>query len=249
MLDAAGKILYIGKAKNLRKRLASYCNKTNQQVKTLAMLQQVSTIEVSLTTNELAAYVLEQKLIKRHKPRYNVALRDGKSYPYLCLERDIPHYARLYYYRDNLETSKKNSKQQLFGPYPHLQDLRFTLDAVQQLFKLRNCSPSMFKSRTRPCLQYQIQRCSAPCVGLINEEHYQLDTKHALCFLRGNTKATLNYLQRAMQTAAAQQEYAWAAHLRDQIASLRHLQQAQKGMLQTEELTWLVVTQNSGQPY
>jgi excinuclease ABC subunit C len=165
MLDAAGEVLYVGKARDLRKRVASYFQGGRaQDGKTLAMLRSVAGIEVTVTRTEIEALMLEYNLIKQHRPRFNVVLRDDKSYPYIQLNTNHS-FPRLAFYR-----GPRTSKAQLFGPYPNAGAVRETLSQLQKLFQLRSCEDSYFENRSRPCLQYQIQRCTAPCVGLISQE-------------------------------------------------------------------------------
>ncbi|EDN65714.1 UvrABC system protein C [Beggiatoa sp. PS] len=180
MLDSAGTVLYVGKARHLKKRIAGYFTKSNQSPKNRALVAQIANIEVTVTHTESEALLLENTLIKTHQPRYNILLRDDKSYPYIYLS-DHP-FPRLSLYRgknppQSSARSKKNptgesKRARYFGPYPYVQAVHETLNLLQKLFPIRQCRESFFRNRSRPCLQYQIKRCTAPCVGLIDEDSY-----------------------------------------------------------------------------
>ncbi|HET7676155.1 MAG TPA: excinuclease ABC subunit UvrC [Gammaproteobacteria bacterium] len=220
MLDADGKLLYVGKASNLRKRVASYF-RTGLAPKTAAMMSQMASVEVTVTHTETEALLLENNLIKRFRPRYNVLLRDDKSYPYIRLEDDHP-FPRLSFYR-----GRANGRQRLFGPYPSAGAVRDTLNLLQKLFRLRSCSDTFFKNRSRPCLQYQIGRCSAPCVELIDAQTYRRDVEAAVLFLEGRNREVIDGLVTRMEAASAALDFEQAARLRDQIAQLRRVQEKQ----------------------
>ncbi len=215
MLDASGEILYVGKAGNLKKRLGSYFRKSGQQPKTRAMLQHMSSIDVTVTHTETEALLLENNLIKRHRPRYNVVLRDDKSYPYIHLDINQP-FPRLNFYR-----GRRREGGRYFGPYPSAHAARETVNLLQKLFLLRQCNDIFFKNRSRPCLQYQIKHCSAPCVQLITQEDYAHDVQHAVLFLQGRTREVIDEMVKRMESAAERQDFELAARYRDQIASLR----------------------------
>lgn len=220
MLDEGGKIIYVGKAANLHSRVSSYF-RTGQPPKTRALMNHMHAIEVTVTHTEAEALLLENNLIKRYRPRYNVLLRDDKSYPYIRLE--LSHrYPRLSFYR-----GKPRGKDRFFGPYPSAGAARETLHYLQKLFQLRQCTDSFFKNRSRPCLQYQIGRCTAPCVGLIDEAEYQRDVESAVLFLEGRSHKVIDRLVAAMETASTKLEFERAARLRDQIARLRQTQSRQ----------------------
>ena len=161
MLDRHGKVIYVGKARDLRRRVGSYFQGRAQDAKTIALLKSVANIEVTVTRNEVEALMLEYNMIKRHRPRFNVVLRDDKSYPYIYLNQEH-EFPRLSFYR-----GPRAKKGRLFGPYPSAGSVRETLSQLQKLFQLRGCEDSYFENRSRPCLQHQIGRCTAPCVGLI----------------------------------------------------------------------------------
>jgi excinuclease ABC subunit C len=221
MLDAAGTVIYVGKARDLRRRVGSYFQGRAQDGKTIALLRCIANVEVTVTRTEVEALMLEYNLIKRHRPRFNVVLRDDKSYPYIYL--DTAHeFPRLSFYR-----GPRSKKGRLFGPYPSAGSVRETLNQLQKLFQLRQCDDSYFDNRSRPCLQHQIGRCTAPCVGLISREDYARDLEHALLFLQGESDAVTVRLAERMEQAAAQLQYERAAQYRDQLAKLNNVQSQQ----------------------
>jgi excinuclease ABC subunit C len=220
MLDAQGKVIYVGKARNLQKRITSYF-RSQLDNKTQALMSQVVTIQTTLTSNENEALLLEANLIKQFRPRYNVLLRDDKSYPYLYLSTH-QSFPRLDFYRGN-----KNAPGRYFGPFPNAGAVRDNLALIQKLFKLRQCNDTFFKNRTRPCLQYQIKRCTAPCVGYINETDYRQQVTDAILFLEGKNDEVIHKLQVRMEIASQGLQYETAAIYRDQIAQLRRLQKQQ----------------------
>jgi excinuclease ABC subunit C len=221
MLNEQGKVLYVGKARNLKKRLASYFRASGLPIKTHALMAQAQHIEVTVTSSEAEALILENNLIKEYKPRYNVLLRDDKSYPYIHLSShaDFPRFG---FYR-----GAKKEKGRFFGPYPSASAVRESLQLLQKLFPVRQCEDSFYRNRSRPCLQYQIKRCTAPCVGLVDRETYQQDVRHAVLFLEGKNSQVIDELVARMETAAAQLHFEEAARYRDQIATLRHVQERQ----------------------
>ncbi|MCG8380162.1 MAG: excinuclease ABC subunit UvrC, partial [Proteobacteria bacterium] len=222
MQNEEGEVIYVGKAKNLKKRVSSYFNrKKSDSPKTQVMLKHVRNIEVTVTHTENEALILENNLIKNYKPRYNILFRDDKSYPYLYLatNHDYPHFR---YHRGSLK-----GKGRYFGPYPSAGSVRRTLNLIQKLFLIRSCEDSVFANRSRPCLQYQIKRCSAPCVDYISREDYERDIKHATLFLEGKNEQVIKALTEPMQKASDALEYELAARFRDQIRSLRDVQERQ----------------------
>ena len=216
--DAAGELLYVGKAGNLRKRVGSYFLKPRMEPRIAAMVAQIARVEITVTRTEGEALLLESQLIKSLKPRYNILLRDDKSYPYIYLSGG-EDYPRLAFHR-----GAKNLPGRYFGPYPSTYAVRESLSLMQKLFKVRQCEDSYFRNRTRPCLQYQIGRCSAPCVGLISVEDYRSDVRHAEMFLEGRSNAVIDELAEAMEQASKALQFERAAKLRDQVAALRQLQ-------------------------
>jgi excinuclease ABC subunit C len=216
--DAAGELLYVGKAGNLKKRVGSYFLKPRMEPRIAAMVAQIARVEITVTRTEGEALLLESQLIKSLKPRYNILLRDDKSYPYIYLSGG-EDYPRLAFHR-----GAKNLPGRYFGPYPSTYAVRESLSLMQKLFKVRQCEDSYFRNRTRPCLQYQIGRCSAPCVGLISVEDYRNDVRHAEMFLEGRSNAVIDELAEAMEQASKALQFERAAKLRDQVAALRQLQ-------------------------
>ena len=221
MLDAKHKVLYVGKASDLRKRVSSYFHRSQTSVKTIAMMEQVARVEVTVANTEAEALILEYNLIKQHKPRFNVLLRDDKSYPYIYASTNHA-FPRLKFHR-----GARKGKGRYFGPYPNTRAVRQTLNELQKLFLIRNCEDSFFSNRTRPCLQYQIKRCTAPCVGIVDEAQYRKDIDAAILFLEGRNKSVVNAFIRRMEKASEAQDYEQAARLRDQIARLKEIQAKQ----------------------
>jgi excinuclease ABC subunit C len=216
--DAAGELLYVGKAGNLKKRVGSYFLKPRMEPRIAAMVAQIARVEITVTRTEGEALLLESQLIKSLKPRYNILLRDDKSYPYIYLSGG-EDYPRLAFHR-----GAKNLPGRYFGPYPSTYAVRESLSLMQKLFKVRQCEDSYFRNRTRPCLQYQIGRCSAPCVGLISVDDYRSDVRHAEMFLEGRSNVVIDELAEAMEQASKALQFERAAKLRDQVAALRQLQ-------------------------
>ena len=219
MLNARGEVMYVGKAKNLRRRVGSYFTRAaNRRI--ASMVAQIRDIEITATHTEAEALLLENNLIKEHKPRYNVLLRDDKSYPYLFLSEE--EFPRLAFHR-----GARKAKGRFFGPYPSASSVRETLQLLQKLFPVRQCEDSYFRNRSRPCLQYQIQRCTAPCVGFITPDAYNQDVRDTELFLEGKASDVVERWIHKMEAAAARLEFEEAAHLRDQIGTLRAVQEKQ----------------------
>lgn len=217
MYDAADRLIYVGKARDVHRRLGSYFGARPQDAKVMAMLRRLARIEVTWTRTEVEALLLESTLIKQHHPRYNVLLRDDKSYPYIRLTPGLG-YPRLSLYRGS-----RRGAGRLFGPYPNAAAARIALGELQRVFRLRNCTDRYFRNRTRPCLQYQIERCSAPCVGLINETEYGRDLEQAVAFLEGRDEGVIGQLVARMEQASRSLDYEQAARVRDQIRRLRQV--------------------------
>lgn len=220
MLNVAGEVIYVGKARDLRKRVSSYFSRTITTPKTRALVSQIANIEVTVTHTENEALILENNLIKQLRPRYNVLLRDDKSYPYIFLSAD--QFPRLAYHR-----GPKRAKGKYFGPYPSAGAVRDTLNLLQKLFHVRQCEDTFYNNRSRPCLQYQIKRCTAPCVDFVTTEEYAENVRHATLFLEGKDSQVIDELVKQMEAASAKLEFERAAHYRDQIASLRRVQERQ----------------------
>ena len=221
MLDGKGRVIYVGKARNLRRRVASYFGGRPLDAKTMAMVARVADIQVTVTGTEADALMLEYNLIKRHKPRFNVVLRDDKSYPYIRVRTDKA-FPQVSFYRGSRKAAGR-----LFGPYPSAGSVRETLNQIQKLFQVRQCEDSYFSHRRRPCLQYQIQRCTAPCVGLVSAEDYRRDIEHAMMFLRGRGETVTQVLVKRMEDASERLDFERAAQYRDQIAKLKSVEAQQ----------------------
>jgi len=221
MLNEAGDILYIGKARNLKSRVSNYASANGLSNRIMRMVQQVAEVIIVLTQNEAEALLMEAALIKRHQPRYNVLLKDDKSFPYIAFTGNHP-FPRLKKHR-----GAQQKGEQYFGPFPSAGAVNHTLTLLQKAFLLRPCSDTMFKGRTRPCLQYQIKRCSAPCVGYVDEVSYGELLHKATQFLRGKNQQVQQVLAEEMQRASDAMDYEKAAHLRDRIRALTQVQQEQ----------------------
>lgn len=219
--NAQEKILYVGKARNLHDRLSSYFASQVNSRKTAAMLNHVADVQVTVTNDETEALLLEQALIKKYRPPYNILLRDDKSYPYIVI--DTSHE----FPRAGFHRGKRTKDALYFGPYPNVASVKEALNVLEKVFKLRNCHDTMFKQRTRPCLQYQINRCTAPCVGKVSQAQYAEQVQMAVDFLEGRDSKVLSSLQEQMLEAAEQLEFEKAADFRDQISLLRLIQQKQ----------------------
>lgn len=220
MYDEQGELLYVGKAKNLKNRVASYFRATGLTTKTMALVSRIHHIEIAVTKSETEALLLEQTLIKQHRPPYNILLRDDKSYPYILLSNH-QHPALLFRRGD------KSKQGTLFGPFPSGTAVKESLNTMQKVFKVRQCEDSTYANRSRPCLQYQIKRCSGPCVGLISDEEYDVDVRHAKMFLQGRNKELTEEISTQMHQAAEEMEFERAAELRDQMIQLKHIQEQQ----------------------
>jgi excinuclease ABC subunit C len=221
MYDSSQKLLYVGKARNLKNRVGSYFRASGLTEKTMALVARIQEIQVTVTSTEVDALLLEHNLIKSHQPPYNILLRDDKSYPYIFLSSQDA------YPRVSLHRGAKRRKGQYFGPYPSAGAVRESLHFLQKVFKMRQCEDSYFSNRSRPCLQYQIGRCTAPCVGLVTEEEYAEQVENTTLFLRGKSQQLMVSLADDMEQAAATLEYEKAAVLRDQLSQLQQVQASQ----------------------
>lgn len=221
MLGDDGKILYVGKARNLKKRVSSYFSSKQQDIKTQALMRHVKDINITVTRSENEALLLECNLIKKHRPHYNVLFRDDKSYPYIVISKDHL-FPRIDFYRGN-----RKRDAYYFGPYPNSVAVRETIQIIQKLFRLRTCTDSFFKTRSRPCLLYQIERCTGPCVSLISQKEYEESIQLAILFLQGKNQHIIDELNKKMEAASQTLDYELAAKYRDQILHLREIQQRQ----------------------
>ena len=221
MFDAEGQILYVGKAKNLKNRVTSYFRKTGLTAKTMALVKRIDKIDVTVTETETEALILEHNLIKQYHPPYNILMRDDKSYPYIFLSDRDP-WPRLAFHR-----GPKKAKGTYFGPFPSVHAVRDSMGFLQKTFKVRQCEDVFFKNRSRPCLQYQIKRCTAPCVNLVSEEDYAADVELTRLYLDGKADKLLKQLEVDMESASEQLQFEKAAEHRDQISALRTVQAQQ----------------------
>jgi excinuclease ABC subunit C len=222
-IDAKASVLYVGKARSLKKRVSSYFRPTGQGLspKVQALVGHVANIEVTRTHTESEALLLENNLIKSLRPRYNVVLRDDKSYPYIFIS-ESQEFPRLAFHR-----GAKREPGRYFGPYPSAFAVRESLGLLQKAFPVRQCEDTFFRNRSRPCLQYQIKRCSAPCVGYVTREQYREDVHHAVLFLEGKSRQVIDELVQKMERSAAQEEFETAAMYRDRIGALKRIQERQ----------------------
>ena len=221
MFGENGDVLYVGKAKNLRKRVSSYFRRTGLAPKTQALVRRIANIDVTVTQTEIEALLLEQNLIKQNRPPFNILLRDDKSYPYIFLS-DRDQYPQLSFHRGS-----KRRKGSYYGPFPSVSAVRESMGFLQKIFRFRQCEDSFFKNRSRPCLQYQIDRCTGPCVDLITPDDYQRDVRHTQMFLEGKSDKLIRELEGDMDQASQQLAFERAGVIRDQISALRKIQAEQ----------------------
>ena len=221
MLDKKGQVLYVGKAKNLPNRLKSYVADKNQAIRTERMLALTNNLEIITTSSEAEALLLEANLIKKFKPKFNVLLRDDKSFPYIFIEKDC-EWPQLSKHR-----GKKNKNGYYFGPFASAGSANWTIKILQKVFLLRVCNDSVFKNRNRPCILYQIKRCSAPCVNHLNKNEYSKLVSDAVLFLSGKSKHIQKKLSSEMEKNSEEMDYEKAAILRDRIKALTQIQSSQ----------------------
>jgi len=220
MYNAAKEVIYVGKAKSLKKRLSSYFRKNVDSTKTRALVANIANVEVTVTHSETEALILEHNLIKKYLPKYNVLLRDDKSYPYILISKHK-------HPRISMHRGAKRNKGDYFGPYPNGNAVRESLHLMQKLFPIRQCSDSEYANRQRPCLQYQLKRCSGPCVNLVSDEEYAQQVELATLFLKGKSQQVINQLVEKMSAASEALNFEAAAGFRDQIQALRKVQEQQ----------------------
>jgi len=241
MYNTEGKVLYVGKARNLKKRLQSYFRSTGLTPKTELLMSQVVDIDVTVTHTESEALLLENNLIKEYRPRYNVLLRDDKSYPYIYIS-DKDKYPRI-----DVHRGARKKPGRYLGPYPNAGAVRETINLLQKTFRIRQCEDSYFRNRSRPCLQYQIKRCTAPCVNLISEQAYRQDIKHALLFLQGKSSQIIEELVASMEKAAKKKNYEKAAVYRDQISNLKAITERQHVSAEKGDIDIIACASEGGQ--
>jgi len=240
MLDEEGEVLYVGKAKNLKKRLGSYFRGSGLDNKTIALVYRIQDIEITITSSETEALLLEQNLIKDKRPPYNILLRDDKSYPYIYLSSQ-DEFPRLAFHR-----GAKKKKGRYFGPFPSAGAVRESLGLLQKIFHVRQCEDSYFRNRTRPCLQYQIKRCSGPCVNLTTPEEYAEDVRHSVMFLEGKNDQIRDELTARMAQLSEALEFEEASRVRDQIKDLRIIQESQYVSGEKGDVDVIAMAQDAG---
>ncbi|MCK4834633.1 MAG: excinuclease ABC subunit UvrC, partial [Gammaproteobacteria bacterium] len=241
MLDEKEQVIYVGKAKNLKNRLSSYFRQTGLSPKTQVMVSKIADINITITHTEGEALLLESNLIKELRPRYNVLMRDDKSYPYIFVS-DKAAYPRIALHRG------ARKKQGLYlGPYPNAHAVRESINLLQKMFLIRQCEDSTFANRSRPCLQYQIKRCTAPCVGYITEKAYRKDISHAVLFLQGKSEQIIDELVKDMEKSADKQHFEKAGVYRDQIISLRKVTEKQHISADKGDIDIIACSTDAGQ--
>ena len=221
MVDRHQRVLYVGKARNLRRRLSSWLRGGSRDEKGRALLARTAAVEVTVTHTETEALLLENNLIKEHRPRYNIILKDDKSYPWIHLAENTS-FPRFVFHR-----GARRAAERYFGPYSNAGAVRQTIALIHKLFRVRQCTDAFFRNRSRPCLQYQIDRCRGPCVGLVDRAAYAEDVRHATMFLEGRSEAMIDELVERMEAASRRLDFELAARYRDQISGLRRVQERQ----------------------
>ena len=242
MYDADQTVIYVGKARNLKNRVSSYFNGSAKDNKTMALVRQIADMRYHITKSEGDALILENQLIKKHSPKYNILLKDGKSYPYIYISVGVDEFPRITYAR-----GKKKKKGRYFGPYPSSPSVRYALNFLEKVFKVRQCTNSFYSNRSRPCLQHQINRCTAPCVDLVSKKDYQKQIKYTIDFIEGKSSQVVDSLVQEMEQASADMNYELAAEVRDQIKAIRSIQSHQAvetGL--TDQIDVLSVGQEAG---
>jgi excinuclease ABC subunit C len=230
MFDQSGEVIYVGKARALKNRVSSYFSGKAKDNKTMALVASIADMSYHITRSEAEALLLENQLIKKHNPKYNVLLKDGKSYPYIYCSVGVDEFPLLEFKR-----GKKQKKGRYFGPFPSAAYVRNSLHFLQKVFKVRQCNNSTFQNRSRPCLQHQINRCTAPCVGYVSKEEYQQQLQYIFDFIEGKSNQVIESLMSQMEQAAQSQQYEKAAGYRDQIKAIRMIQSKQTVELQPDD--------------
>ncbi len=241
MLDGKEQVIYVGKAKNLKNRLSSYFRKTGLSSKTQVMVSKINNVDITITHTEGEALLLESNLIKELRPRYNILMRDDKSYPYIFIS-DKSAYPRI-----ALQRGARKKKGLYLGPYPNAHAVRESINLLQKMFLIRQCEDTTFANRSRPCLQYQIKRCTAPCVGYITEKAYKKDIAHAVLFLQGKSEQIIHELVKDMEKAAEKQHFEKAAVYRDQISNLRKVTEQQHVTADKGDIDIIACSTEAGQ--
>ena len=242
-LNENSKIIYIGKALNLKKRVSSYFNKSSDSIKTRKLVEHISDIEVIITENEEEALILENTLIKKYKPKYNILLRDDKSYPYIYI--DTTHnFPSIKFFRGH----KNMSNGVFFGPYTQVMHVRYMLNLTQKIFKIRSCEDSYFKNRKKPCLQHQINRCDAPCVNLISKKDYSASVSNTVLFLQGKNESLLSGYNKKMEDYSLRQEFEDASIMRDKISMIRSLTKS-KNIINNQKELDIITLSSAGEVY
>lgn len=240
MRDEQGVALYVGKAASLRKRVGSYFDARPKIERIMRMVARIRSIEISMTRSEGEALLLENEWIKAHKPRYNILLRDDKSYPWIAITTGH-EFPRIAFHR-----GARDASNSYFGPYPSASSTRESISRIQKIFRIRNCEDSYFSHRSRPCLQYQIRRCTAPCVGLVSKADYSEQVSDAMLFLQGKDQNIIDKLIKRMEAASAQQDYETAASFRDQIRNLKEIQAQQYVAGAAGDIDFIATAQSQG---
>jgi len=240
MLDSQSNIIYIGKASNLKKRVTSYFTKHIDSIKTSKLIENVNNIKVIITKNEEEALILENTLIKKFKPKYNILLRDDKSYPYIYI--DSSHqYPLIKFYR-GLKTDKKGY---YFGPYTQVNTVRYMLNLIQKIFKVRSCENTYFSNRKKPCLQFQINRCDAPCMRLISQKEYKESVENSILFLQGKNESLIKEFTIKMELLSNQRKYEKASIFRDKISMIRNIVKPKNTIESQSELDVITISERN----
>lgn len=244
MFDKQGEVIYVGKARVLKNRVSSYFSGKAKDNKTMALVAAIESMSFHITRSEAEALLLENQLIKKHNPRYNVLLKDGKSYPYIYCSVGEDEFPLIEFKR-----GKKSKKGRYFGPFPSANYVRNSLHFLQKVFKVRQCNNSTFNNRSRPCLQHQINRCTAPCVGYVSKDEYKQQLQYTFDFINGKSNQVVDDLMQRMEQAAGEQQYEQAASFRDQIKAIRMIQSKQAVELKPDDSFDVISVGHQGKLY